>query len=105
MILILTLPFALLSDLLPINEYIAQGLEDGIDCDGPISIFILAIPSFIVYGIGVCLYAFMYKKTKQSIYVFAVIVCCIVIVAMMPNLISAINEYSINNTMHIKTCG
>jgi hypothetical protein len=50
-VLVLALPVALFAAMLPVNEYVAMGI-DGIDCDTPAVIVGLAGVTYLVYGIG-----------------------------------------------------
>ena len=52
---------SLFASSLPSNQYQAIGIHGGIDCEGPLAIFLFAIPSFIFCSIA--LLVFPYKKT------------------------------------------
>ena len=53
---------------LPLNQYQAMGIHGGIDCDGPLSVFLFAIPSFIFCSIA--LLVFPYEKTVLACVLF-----------------------------------
>lgn len=54
LLLIALLPVAGLALLADANSYRAQGI-DAIDCDGPIGVFIFAVPALLAYGAGAIL--------------------------------------------------
>ncbi len=56
--LITALPVALLATVLPVNSYQAEGI-DALDCDGPASVLLFAIPALLIYGAGAIL---LYRK-------------------------------------------
>lgn len=51
LLLVALLPVAALALLADANSYRAQGI-DAIDCDGPMSILIFAVPAILTYGAG-----------------------------------------------------
>jgi hypothetical protein len=51
LVLVAALPVAILAAALPANSYKAQGIA-ALDCDGPISVFIIALPALLIYGAG-----------------------------------------------------
>lgn len=98
-LLILGLPIALMAIITPANEYTAQGL-DAIDCDSALTVFIFAIPAYLIYGL--CFSQFFKKQQKEPsrFYMALTALCFIIIVALMPNIVAAVNEQSrANNAM------
>lgn len=51
LLLIALLPVAAMALLADANSYRAQGI-DAIDCDGPMSVLIFAVPAMLAYGAG-----------------------------------------------------
>lgn len=69
--LIAALPLAILAAILPVNSYRAQGI-DALDCDGPISVLIFALPALLIYGAGAIL---LYRDRSRRFH-FAAALCC-----------------------------
>lgn len=77
-VLLLALPLALFAIAIPPNEYRAQGI-DALDCDGPISVYLFAIPALLVYGIGAAANARRYRNRLN----LSVSVICVVLSLLM----------------------
>ena len=90
---------------LPSNEYAALGIVGAVDCDGPLAVMLLAIPSYCVYGGGLIAQLFVYFNTKKEVYLSIFLFCFIIIAALTPNVIDAINEHSKNESEYFITCG
>ncbi|MFS8044560.1 hypothetical protein [Rhizobium sp. BR 314] len=72
--LIAALPLASMAVVFPVNAYRAQGI-DALDCDGPISILIFAVPALLIYGAGAIL---LYRERSRRFH-FAVALCCLLL--------------------------
>jgi len=72
--LIAALPVAVLATVLPVNSYQAQGI-DALDCDGPISVFIFALPALLLYGAG----AILLYRTRNRRFHLAAALCCLLV--------------------------
>jgi hypothetical protein len=100
-LLVLCLPIALMAIITPANEYLAQGI-DAIDCDGPISVFIFSIPSYLLYGIGFIFFAIRYSRNSLHSYLVITLLCGLVVLAITPNIIAAFNQQ--NKLSHSMSC-
>ena len=90
-ILVLCLPIALMAIITPANEYLAQGI-DAVDCDGPLSVFIFAIPAYFLYGLGFLFFIIGYARNSLQTYLALTLLCGLVVLAITPNTIVAFNE-------------
>lgn len=104
-VLVLFLPMALFAMLLSPNAYLAQGMESAVDCDGPLKVMICAIPSYIVYAIGIFAFISIYLETRNTNYLLVALVSCSILVAITPNTLAAINQHNINQSKHVDSCG
>ena len=86
--LIAALLFAILAAVLPVNSYRAQGI-DALDCDGPISVLIFALPALLIYGVGAIL---LYRDRRRRFHVVAALCCAAVFCAVGWNAAAAIRE-------------
>lgn len=73
---------------MPANEYRAWGV-DAVDCDGPISVFLFAIPTLLIYGAGAAVNG-RYFRTRLNL-VFAVL-CTLAVVLIAANVAEAVGE-------------
>jgi hypothetical protein len=98
-------PAVLVAAFISPNEYVAQGITGAVDCDGPISIMIFAVPSYLIYGIGgfYSLMTFLNKNNISSL--IASIICFVFVLSIIPNTLAAIKEHKKNETEHSLTCG
>ncbi|PHS30498.1 MAG: hypothetical protein COA92_09735 [Sulfurovum sp.] len=103
--LVLFLPVAWFAVILPPNEYLAQGIESAVDCDGPIGVMVFAIPSYIVYGMGIFSFISIYLETRNTNYLLVVFICCSILAAVTPNVLAAISQHDINALKYVDTCG
>jgi heme/copper-type cytochrome/quinol oxidase subunit 2 len=104
-VLVLFLPVALFAMILSPNAYLVQGMESMVDCDSPIKVMICAIPSYIVYGIGIFSFISIYLKTRNTNYLLVVLVCCGILATITPNALAAINQHNINKLKYVDRCG
>lgn len=86
--LIAALPFAILAAVLPVNSYRAQGI-DALDCDGPASVLIFALPVLLIFGAGAIL---LYRDRSRRFHLVAVLCCAAVFCVVGWNAASAIRE-------------
>lgn len=61
------LPVALLAAALPVNSYRAQGIK-ALDCDGPASVLLFAVPALLIYGAGAIL---LYRKRAVGAFILS----------------------------------
>ena len=101
--LVLAIPIALLAALLLPNEYLAQGIEGAVDCDGPLGVMLFAIPSYIIYGAGVVSFGIIAARKKNWFYGITALLCLMVIIIISPNVSQAYREHS--SSLHQQTCG
>lgn len=73
--LLLALPLALFAMAVPPNEYKAQGI-DALDCDGPIGVYLFAIPALLIYGVGAVINGRRYRnRLNLSVSAICVVLC------------------------------
>ncbi|GAC1044408.1 hypothetical protein [Rhizobium sp. No.120] len=82
------LPVAILATVLPVNSYRAQGI-DALDCDGPLSVLLFAIPALLVYGGGAIL---LYRKRKRRFHLGTALLCLLVFCVVSWNAATALRE-------------
>ena len=99
------IPVALLAAFALPNAYSIQGIEGGIDCDGPIKVMMFAIPCFLVYGVGVIVLLLTYLRTRKILNLVGTILFCGILLAITPNVIAALSEHNKNITVNVSTCG
>lgn len=87
-ILIIGLPLAALAAVLPANSYKAQGIA-ALDCDGPASVLIIAIPALLLYAGGMIL---LYRDKSRRFHRIAAICCLFIALAIGWNVIAAVRE-------------
>lgn len=102
--LILFFPIALLAIFTLPNEYASLALESAVDCDGPITVMIYAIPSYLLYGSSLIIFTLYTFKSKKWGYLSIVVFCGIVVSAITPNVITAITFHEINKTENMTKC-
>jgi hypothetical protein len=101
--LVLAIPIAFLAALLLPNEYLAQGIEGAVDCDGPLGVMLFAIPSYVMYGAGVIGFGIIAARKRNWFYGITALLCLIVIIIISPNVSKAYREHS--SSQHQQTCG
>lgn len=87
-LLITALPLALLATVLPANSYKDQGIA-ALDCDGPISVVIFALPALLIYAGGAVL---LYRDRSRRLHRAAALCCLLVSLAIAWNFIAAMRE-------------
>jgi uncharacterized BrkB/YihY/UPF0761 family membrane protein len=82
LIFIIFLPIALLGLIVPIDDYRAQGIIGPVDCDGPLAVMLLVVPSLAVYAAGAVYYAVHPKGRRRSVSATVMaVVCAVMMVA------------------------
>jgi hypothetical protein len=102
-VMVLAIPIALLAALLLPNEYLAQGIEGAVDCDGALGVMIFAIPSYVIYGAGIVSFGVIAARKKNWFYGITALLCLMVTIIISPNLSKAYHEHS--SSLHQQTCG
>jgi hypothetical protein len=87
-ILIAALPLAILATVLPANSYKAQGIA-ALDCDGPMSVIIFALPALLIYSGGAIL---LYRDRSRRLHRAAALCCLLVSLAIAWNFAAAVRE-------------
>jgi hypothetical protein len=88
LVLIVALPLAALAAVLLANSYKAQGIA-ALDCDGPMGVFIIALPALLIYGAGTIL---PYRDRSRRFHRVAALCCLLVSLAIGWNFIAAVLE-------------
>lgn len=65
-VLVVMFPVAVLSMSTMPNEYRAMGV-DAIDCDGPISVLIFAVPALAIYGIACSIFFYRFRRLRSFV--------------------------------------
>ncbi|NTJ65447.1 hypothetical protein G6M50_17525 [Agrobacterium rhizogenes] len=86
--LIAALPLAILATITPVNTYRAQGFE-ALDCDGPASVLLFAVPALLIYGAGTIL---LYRKRNRRLHLVAFLCCALVFCSVGWNAAAALRE-------------
>jgi hypothetical protein len=73
----LFLPVALFSLMASVNKYRDQGIDGGVDCDGPLSAMLFAVPSMLVYAAGAVYYAVRLKCARRILPAALLLVLCL----------------------------
>lgn len=71
------LPVALLGLLFSVNEYRDQGIGGTVDCNGPLTVLLFAVPSLVVYAAGAVYYAMLLKGVGRSLRAALLMVLCL----------------------------
>ncbi|CAN7402522.1 hypothetical protein LJR251_002482 [Rhizobium rhizogenes] len=87
-LLVIALPLGILAAVLPANSYKAQGIA-ALDCDGPMSVIIFALPALLIYGGGTIL---LYRDRSRRLHRVAALCCLLVSLVIAWNLIDAARE-------------
>ncbi|HEV2511663.1 hypothetical protein [Bosea sp. (in: a-proteobacteria)] len=85
----LGLPLALIAASLPANEYRDALGIDALDCDGPATVFILAVPALLIFGSGLVINGMAWRKRWRLVLALA---CAVICAALIANLTRAIVE-------------
>lgn len=86
--LIAALPVAVLATVLPVNSYQAQGIE-ALDCDGPASVLLFAVPVLLFYGASAIL---LYRKRNRRLHLVTSLCCALVFCSVGWNAAAALRE-------------
>lgn len=87
-ILVAASPLALAAMTMPANEYKAWGV-DAVDCDGPISVYLFAIPTLLIYGTGAIVNGRYFRNRLNLVFAVFSALLCVLIAA---NVASAVRE-------------
>ena len=87
--LLLALPIAALGAYLPPNEYAVTLGIDALDCDGPLKVYIFAVPAFALYAAALVIHG---RRWRRSAYLIVALVCLVICVALAANLARAVAE-------------
>lgn len=87
-ILVAAAPLALLAIAMPANEYKAWGV-DAVDCDGPVSALLFAIPALLVYSAGAAVNGRYFRDRLNLVFAVLCTVACLLIAA---NVVGAVRE-------------
>jgi hypothetical protein len=102
--LVLALPIPLFALLVMPNEYsIVMGIEGAVDCDGPGTVMLLAISSYVIYGLGGCILAAIAIRKKIRLYGYLAIICLLFVAIITPNVVKAYIETK--KPVYIQSCG
>ena len=63
---LLCLPLCLLALLTPANEYRDLGIQGAVDCDGPLSVLIFAVPALLAYLAGLTAFARSARRKRGA---------------------------------------
>lgn len=96
-------PVAVLGILLPANEYLSMGIVGAVDCDGPLLILVIAIPTLITYLIGFTVYFRLARLHKTAATIAMVVVSASICIALSGAIASALKEHF--STDHKEACG
>ena len=87
-LLLLALPVAIFGSVLPANEYKEWGIG-ALDCDGPIGVYVFAVPALVVYGAGLAINALRWRKRANLV---VAILCLLTCLFLITNLVRAARE-------------
>lgn len=73
---------------MPANEYKAWGV-DALDCDGPISVFLFAIPALLIYGAGAAVNGRYFRNRLNLV---LALLCTLVVVLIAASFTEAVRE-------------
>ena len=88
-VLLLGLPLALFGALAPPNEYKAIFGSNALDCDGPLGVYICAVPALVLYGIALVINGLRWRRATNLIVAIVSLGIC---AAVAVNLARAIAE-------------
>jgi uncharacterized BrkB/YihY/UPF0761 family membrane protein len=75
-IVVIFLPITLFGLMLSANEYEDQGIGGAVDCNGPLGVLIVIVPSLVVYAAGALYYAVLLRGVRQSLSAALLLVVC-----------------------------
>ena len=73
-VLVVFLPVVFIAAFIPENEYAEQGII-ALDCDSPCAVLIFAIPSSVVYSVGLRVFSVSYYKHRNIKYLLISLLC------------------------------
>ena len=88
-LLLVGLPLAAFGAFLPANEYRSTLGIDALDCDGPWTVYLLAVPALLLYGTGL---AVNLRRWRLPLNLAAALLCLAICVALAVNLARAVAE-------------
>jgi hypothetical protein len=100
---LLLAPLALFGLLALPNEYQAMGIEEAVDCDGPLGIFMFALPALLVYAPGFVLFVRSAFSTHRVSVILIAVVSGLVCLGLAANTALATREYL--KAEHKESCG
>lgn len=83
------------------NEYRAMGI-DAVDCDGPLSVLIFAVPALLVYGVAAAIFL---RQWRQWRFLSAGFLCAFLSMGLLWNIGSAAVELRKNSAEPICASG
>ncbi|WP_448114275.1 hypothetical protein [Mesorhizobium amorphae] len=87
-VLVAAIPAALAAMTIPANEYKAWGV-DAVDCDGPISVYLFAVPTLLIYGAGAVVNGrYLRNRLNLVLAIFSALLCVLIAA----NIASAVGE-------------
>lgn len=92
--------FALLS---APNEHQAMGIDGAVDCDGPLTVLLFALPSLAVYTLGFISFARTGRAHRKAGSIAVAAICLLVCILLAGNVAMALQEQS--NADHRESCG
>lgn len=90
-ILVAASPLALAAMTMPANEYKAWGV-DAVDCDGPISVYLFAVPALLIYGAGAIVNG-RYRRDRLNL--VCAVICTLACVLIGVNTVTGIKEQAL----------
>lgn len=100
---LLCVPLCALGLLASPNEYRDMGIQGGIDCDGPLSVLLFAVPAFLVYLAGLAAFARSTRRTGGARYAAVAIASGLVCLALGFAIASA--SEALLSADHRSSCG
>lgn len=88
-VLFLGLPLALVAALHPANEYQATLGIDALDCDGPFTTYLFAVPALLIYGVGVLVHGLRWRVRANAL---IALLCLSICAAVVMNVARAVRE-------------
>ena len=88
LLLIAALSVAILAAVLPANSYQTQGI-DALDCDGPASVLLFAVPALLIFGASAFL---LYRKRNPRLHLVTALRCVLVFCSIGWNAAAALRE-------------
>lgn len=96
-------PLAILALLSTPNEYRAMGIDGAVDCDGPLTVLLFALPPLAVYTLGFISFARTGLAHRKAGSTAVASICLLVCILLAGNVAMALQEQS--NADHRESCG